>query len=508
MWNRLAHAGLGVLATLVGVAAGHLVAGLTEPAASPVLVVGSTVIDLTPTPVKEWAIAQFGTHDKTVLVGSVLLGVLVLAAVAGLLARRRFGYGAALLLVLVAVPAGAALTRPGAATSDVLPSLAAAVAGVGALAGLTRARTAAAATAAPGPAVAAPSRRGVLVAAGALGVAAAAMGGAGRWIAAYRTRTTRVDLPAATDPAPRLPAGLEQRVPGISAFRTPTAEFYRVDTRLTLPIVDVDGWTLTIDGDVEHEVTLTFDDLLTMPLVERDITLTCVSNEVGGSYLGSARWLGVRLTDLLDRAGIDGTRADQILSTDVDGMTISTPLAVATDGRDALIAVGMNGRSLTREHGFPARMVVPGLYGFVSACKWITRMTLTTYAEQQAYWTRRDWATDAPVRISSRIDTPRPLATVAAGRTVVGGVAWAQHQGGIDRVEVRVDGGPWQQARLGPSAGQDYWRQWYLPWTAEPGRHSLAVRAVDGDGEVQTGARATPFPQGATGIQQIVVTVA
>ncbi|MBI2242987.1 MAG: molybdopterin-dependent oxidoreductase, partial [Nocardioides sp.] len=178
------------------------------------------------------------------------------------------------------------------------------------------------------------------------------------------------------------------------------------------------------------------------------------------------------------------------------------------DGRDALIAVGMNGRSLTREHGFPARMVVPGLYGFVSACKWITRITLTTYAEQEAYWTRRDWATDAPIRISSRIDTPRPLSTVEAGRTVIGGVAWAQHQGGIERVEVRVDGGPWQQARLGPSAGDDYWRQWYLPWTAEPGRHSLAVRAVDGDGEVQTGARATPFPQGATGIQQIVVTVA
>ena len=505
MRNRLVHAGSGVLAALGGVAAGHLVAALTEPSSSPVLVVGSSVIDLTPTPLKQWAIERFGSHDKAVLVGSVLVGVLVLAALAGLLARRRFRYGAVLLLTLVAIPAIAALTRPGAAGTDVLPSLTAAAAGLGALAWLTRAG----APAPPGPpTTAGPRRRGVRGAGGIRGAAAAAMGGAGHWIAAYRTRTTVVDLPAASDAAPRLPTGLEERVPGISAFRTPTDDFYRVDTRLALPVVDLDGWSLTIDGDVEQEVTLSFDDLLAMPLVERDITLTCVSNEVGGSYLGSARWLGVRLTDLLDRAGLDGTRADQILSTDVDGMTISTPLAVATDGRDALIAVGMNGRSLTREHGFPARMVVPGLYGFVSACKWITRMTLTTYAEQEAYWTRRDWATDAPVKISSRIDTPRPLATIAAGRTVVGGVAWAQHQGGIDRVEVRVDGGPWQQARLGPSAGQDYWRQWYLPWTAAPGRHSLAVRAVDGAGEVQTGVRATPFPEGASGIQQIVVTVA
>ena len=217
-----------------------------------------------------------------------------------------------------------------------------------------------------------------------------------------------------------------------------------------------------------------------MDLIERDITLTCVSNDVGGRYVGAARWLGVPLTDLLDRAGIDNTKADQILSTDVDGMTISTPLDLATDGRDAMIAIGMNGEALPREHGFPARMVVPGLYGFVSATKWITRMTLTTYAEQDAYWTQRDWATDAPIKISSRIDTPRPLSTIDAGRTVIGGVAWAQHQGGVAKVEVRIDGGGWQEARLGPSAGQDYWRQWYLPWTAEKGQHTLAVRAVDG----------------------------
>ncbi|MBZ5738025.1 molybdopterin-dependent oxidoreductase [Nocardioides mangrovi] len=494
MIQRLVRALLGVLSALVGVAAGHLVASLTDPTSSPVLAVGSGVIDRTPTPLKEWAIAHFGTHDKDVLVGSVMVGVLLLAAVAGLLTLRRFWYGAVLLAMLTVIPAVLA--------SNVLPSLVAAVTGVAALAWLTRV-----APEPEGGTGEGPGRRGVLIAGGTLAVAAIAMGSAGRWITSYRTRTTVVDLPAATDAAKALPKGLDSRVPGITAFRTPSSDFYRVDTRLVLPIVDVDSWTLTIDGDVGREVTFTFDDLLAMPLIERDITLTCVSNEVGGKYVGGARWLGVRLQDLLDRADISSTSADQILSTDVDGMTISTPLDVATDGRDAMIAVGMNGTSLPQEHGFPARMVVPGLYGFVSACKWITRMTLTTYAEQDAYWTKRKWATDAPIKIASRVDTPKPLATVDAGRTVIGGIAWAQHQGGVSRVEVKVDDGEWQQARLGPSAGSDYWRQWYLPWTAEPGQHAISCRATAGDGDLQTTERASPFPDGSSGIQEIVVTV-
>jgi DMSO/TMAO reductase YedYZ molybdopterin-dependent catalytic subunit len=505
MRNRLSYAGFGILSTVVGVAAGHLVAAVTEPSASPVLAVGSAVIDLTPTPLKEWAIAHFGSSDKTVLVGSVLVGVLALAAVAGLLARRRFGYGAGLLVALVAVAAWAALSRPAVGLADVVPSLAAAVAGVAALWWLHR--SAPATTVEDQHGSSGTSRRGLLIAAGALAGAAAVMGGAGRWITSYRTRPEDVDLPRAADPAARLPAGLDEKVPGITAFRTPNNEFYRVDTRLTLPVVSVDGWSLTIDGDVDREVSFTFDDLLAMDLIERDITLTCVSNDVGGHYVGSARWLGVPLTTLLERAGIANTKADQLFSTDVDGMTISTPLDLATDGRDSMIAIGMNGVALPREHGFPARMVVPGLYGFISATKWISRITLTTYAEQDAYWTKRDWATDAPIKISSRIDTPRPLATIEPGRTVIGGVAWAQHQGGIEKVEVRVDGGGWQEARLGPTGGQDYWRQWYLPWTAEKGQHSLAVRAVSGRGGTQVAARATPFPEGASGIQDVIVTV-
>ncbi len=243
-----------------------------------------------------------------------------------------------------------------------------------------------------------------------------------------------------------------------------------------------------------------------MRLVERDITLTCVSNDVGGPYVGAARWLGVPLQDVLDQAGIDTTGADQILCTDVDGMTISVPLKVALDGRDALIAIGMNGEALPREHGFPVRMVVPGLYGFVSACKWMVKMTLTTYDEQEAYWTERDWAIDAPIKLSSRIDTPEPLSNGDTGKTFIGGVAWAQGSG-IKGVEVRIDGGPWQPAELGPDAGDDYWRQWFYEWDAEPGQHFIASRATNKDGDVQTAVRARPFPEGSSGIQEIAVNV-
>jgi DMSO/TMAO reductase YedYZ molybdopterin-dependent catalytic subunit len=215
----------------------------------------------------------------------------------------------------------------------------------------------------------------------------------------------------------------------------------------------------------------------------------------------------VRLTDVLDRAGIDATAADQILSTDLDGMTISTPLAIALDGRDSLIAIGMNGDPLPLSHGFPARLIVPGLYGFVGATKWITRMTLTTYAEQDAYWTKRGWAIDAPIKPSSRIDTPRPFQEVRAGKVTVGGIAWAQGQGGVAAVEVSVDDGTWETAMLGPYAGNDYWRQWYLPWQATVGRHTLAARTVTGHGRRQSARRATPFPDGSSGIQRVLVTV-
>lgn len=484
------------MAALVGVAAGHFVAALTDPAASPVLVVGLQVIDLTPTPVKEFAIARFGTADKPILIGTVFAGVLALASGLGIVSRSRPRRASVGLVSLGIVAACLTAVRPGSAVHDLIPSAVTTMTAVGTLLYLRH-------EAQNRPAEVDAGRRRVLLISGAAVALAAVLGGAGRKIASVRTKPSDLALPAPADPVPPLPRGLSNVTP----FRTATGDFYRVDTRLSLPVVDIDTWVLTVDGDVDRSVRLGFDDLLAMDLIERDITLTCVSNDVGGPYVGGARWLGVRLTDVLDRAGFERSRADQILSTDVDGMTISTPLRVATDGRDSMIAVGMNGGPLPREHGFPARLIVPGLYGFVGATKWIARMTLTTYREHDAYWTKRGWATDAPVKIASRIDTPRPLATVSAGDTIIGGIAWAQHQGGIERVEVSVDDGPWQSANLGPSGGQDYWRQWFTRWTATPGRHTLASRAVTARGDVQTPGRASPFPNGSSGIQRILVTV-
>jgi DMSO/TMAO reductase YedYZ molybdopterin-dependent catalytic subunit len=535
--SRTAYAGAGLLATVAGISFGHLAAALVSPAASPVLAVGSTVIDLTPTPIKEWAVRELGNNDKPVLLASVALGTLLLAGGAGVLVRRSFALGAALLVGLVALAGALAVTRPAAGPADAVPAIVAGVVGVAVLAFITgRMRAVAPRTdpqpatsrraakrgeiaPADGPAPGAPApgtaqavlgartgRRGLLIGAGAVAALSGAAAATGQWLVRTGSRIADIALPRPADPLPALPTGLEVKHEGITPFRTATRDFYRVDTNLVVPRVDVDRWSLTIDGDVAHRLELSFDDLLAMPLVERDITLTCVSNEVGGKYVGAARWLGVPLKELLDRAGVGG-KADQLLSTAVDGFTISTPLDVVRDGRDVLVAVGMNGEPLPAEHGFPARLVTPGVYGFVGATKWLERLTLTTYAAKKSYWTKRGWATDAPIKVSARIDTPKPFSTVDAGQTVIGGVAWAQHRG-IARVEVRIDGGAWQVARLGPDAGLDYWRQWYLPWNAPKGRHLVAVRAITVDGDVQTAVRRTPFPDGSSGIQEVVVNVA
>ena len=464
MRSRLAYALFGVLATLVGVAAGHFVASLLNTASSPVLAVGSQVIDLTPTPMKEWAIARFGSNDKRVLIGSVMGGVLVLAAVAGLLARRRFAYGAALQLVLVGVAAFTALHRPAAEPLDVVPSLATAVAGVGALWLLDRRAT-------PAPLPIAESARPV--APGRPGHRRGARRGRGLH-GRHRPVDREVPRPAHRHRVPearRPGAGVPDRDRGGLSRDHPAAGPDRrvLSRRHQARRPDRGHRRLVAEDrrDGRQGAELTFDDLLAMPLVERDITLTCVSNSVGGPYVGGARWIGVRLSDLLDMAGVqDGV--DQIFSTDVDGMTIGTPYELATDGRDAMIALGMNGAALPREHGYPARMVVPGLYGFISACKWIERITLTTYAAKDSYWTKRDWATNAPIKISSRIDTPQVLETIDAGDTFIGGIAWAQQNGGVAKVQVQIDGGAWQDAMLGPSAGNDYWRQWYFPGRPSP----------------------------------------
>ncbi|MGZ8738676.1 MAG: molybdopterin-dependent oxidoreductase [Nocardioides sp.] len=501
--RRLAPFAAGILAALAGTAAGHVVAALTVPASSPVLAVGTAVINLTPTPLKVWAVRELGSADKPVLIGSVLAGTLVLAGVAGVIARRRFALGAGLLVLLVTAAGAAAVVQPAAGPLDALPAVVTALVGLVVLAYLVRGGGS------PRRAVrddAPSSRRGFLIGAGVVAGAAVVLAGTGQLIIRARNKISDIVLPQATRPLPAVATGLEAKYDGISPFVTSNAKFYRVDTNLTVPVVDVDSWRLTIDGDVDEKIGLTFDELTRMDVVERDITMTCVSNEVGGNLVGSARWLGVPLQDVLDRAGV-GNKADQILSTAVDGFTISTPLKVALDGRSALVAFGMNGEPLSREHGFPVRLVTAGLYGFVGSTKWLERLTLTTYKAREAYWTKRKWATDAPIQLSSRVDTPRPLSTIDAGKTVIGGVAWAQPDG-VAKVEVRVDGGKWQQAELGPSAGVEYWRQWYLPWEAKSGSHMIAVRATNLSGETQVQERATPFPAGSTGIQEVVVTVA
>lgn len=525
---RWPYAVSGVLAATAGTAAGQLVAALVNPSASPVVAVGATVVDATPTPVKEWAVATLGTADKPVLLVSVAAVTLLAAAGIGLLARERRTLALVMLGVLTVLAAAAALARPTSTPADVLPALAAALVGVTALHLLARladrlGATSARVTGAGGtlPPAASPldgtayeagalptaARRSFLV--GAAGTAAAAAAGLalGQKLGANPTLPTAADLPRPTTTLPALPAGLDRAVRGVSPFRTPIGSFYRVDTSLIVPRVNPDDWALEIDGDVANPFRLTYAELLAEPMVERDITMTCVSNEVGGGYVSSARWLGVRVRDLLERAQV-GRGADQILSTSTTGFTISTPVQALTDDRDALVAVAMNGQPLPARHGFPARLVTPGLYGFVGSTKWLARLTATTYDRQEAYWTERGWATEAPVLTQSRIDTPQGLQTVKAGRTVpIGGVAWAQGRG-IRKVEVRVDDGDWVAATLGPDAGIDYWRQWYLPWKPTgSGRHNLTVRATDNDGQVQTQAKAEPFPKGATGWHSIVVFV-
>jgi len=331
---------------------------------------------------------------------------------------------------------------------------------------------------------------------------------AGRWYGTRRNVSAEraaIRLPLPASPAPELPAGQAPQVAELSPFVTPNRNFYLIDTALVVPQVSPDDWRLRISGRVRNPLTLSYDDLLARPMIERYITLTCVSNEVGGGLAGTARWLGVRVSDLLAEADpVDG--ADQVVSRSVDGFTAGTPTAVLRDGRDAILAVGMNGEPLPIRHGFPVRMVVPGLYGYVSATKWLAELELTSFADFDAYWIERGWAARAPIKLQSRIDTPADGRRVRAGAVVVGGVAWAQHVG-VSKVEVRVDAGAWQEARLEPVPSIDTWRLWTLPWDAAPGRHRLTVRAYDATGAQQDETPRPPLPDGATGWHTVEVTV-
>ncbi|MFE3830329.1 molybdopterin-dependent oxidoreductase [Streptomyces sp. NPDC059092] len=516
---RLLHRGLGALGGLIAgfsaLAVAELAAAAVRPEASPVTAVGGAFIDRTPPWLKDFAVRNFGTNDKLVLQLGILIVLALLAMAVGVLALRHRRAGSAAVLVFGVIGAVAAASRPGGGPADALPSLVGALVACGVLyllAGKLILRPSPAAGGTGGTF----DRRGFVIAATAAVAASAGAGALGRGLNASGAAgavASRKDvvLPPPASPARPVPAGADLRIRGLSSFTTPNKDFYRVDTALVVPRIDATSWRLKIHGKgVTRPLTLSFDDLLRRALIERDITLTCVSNEVGGPYVGNARWIGVRLADLLSEAGVrppsKGGPADQLVARSVDGMTIGSPVETVMDGRDALLAVGMNGEPLPFDHGFPVRMVVPGLYGYVSACKWLQDLELTTFADYDAYWVKRSWSRKAPIKTESRIDTPRPFASPKPGTIPVAGVAWAQHRG-IARVEVRVDGGAWHPARLAAEDTRDTWRQWVWEWPATSGNHTLEVRATDKDGYTQTDRRVGTVPNGATGWHSVVVSV-
>ncbi len=480
---------------MFGIGIAEFLAAFLGASSSPVGAVARFAIDSAPVAVKESAIRWFGTGDKLVLVAGVILVLFALSVVAGLLCLRSRAGGSVLIAVLGIAGALAAASGTGAGPLDALPSLLAALLGAGVLRVLTRG---------PGP-QAVGERTGVdrRVALGAFAIGAAGLA-AGRLTGAPDRPVAGV-LPRAADPAPPLPPGHRFAIPGLSPFRTANADFYRVDTDLTLPAIDPGEWALRIHGAVDKPVELSYRDLLARPLVERDMTLCCVSNEVGGPYVSTTRWLGVPLAALLRESGVRAG-ADQLLSISTDGMTIGTPTGLVLDGREAMLVVGMNGEPLPRKHGYPVRMIVPGLYGYASATKWLTELKLTSFAADRAYWVRRGYVAQGTAKTASRIDVPRPFAQLRPGPVTVAGIAWALHRG-IEAVQVRVDGGPWMRAELTADAGPDLWRQWRWSWRADPGSHRLEVRAVDGSGRMQTGDRAEVFPSGSTGWHSVLVTV-
>jgi len=490
-WLLPAIAGVAAVAFGLGVA--ELVAGLLAPHASPVLVVGAFLIDLAPPWAKDAAIALFGTADKIALLVGVGIVLLVLAALAGVLHARRPLLGRLLLIAIGIVGILAAATRAGASVLDVVPSTVAIVASVLALSALLNRRPAATDS---GDGTTRRRFLGWAGGAGAVGVFAAlggiALQSGSRAVTAVREA---IKLPAPAVDAPPLPAGAELGIEGLAPVVTPNAQFYRIDTALRVPDLDPNEWSLRIHGLVENEITLTWDELLALPLEESYTTLMCVSNVVGGGLIGNARWLGYPIRHLLERAG-PTARADMVLSRSSDGFTASSPLEALTDDRNAILAVAMNGEPLPLEHGFPARLVVPGLYGYVSATKWVTELEVTRFDSARAYWTDRGWSARGPIKISSRIDVP--TGQVDAGEVVVAGVAWHQHTG-IARVELSIDDGPWREAELASAISADTWVQWRYVWNAEPGAHVLAVRATSVDGEVQTADLADVVPDGATG---------
>jgi DMSO/TMAO reductase YedYZ molybdopterin-dependent catalytic subunit len=498
----------GIAAVALGLGAAELAAAIVAPTASPVLVIGSLLIDFAPSWAKDAAIYLFGTGDKAALLIGIGLALVVISGLAGVLQWRRPPLGRVLIAAGAVFGVGAAVTRAGAAVLDAVPSTVAAIVAVVALGFLLRKapESPAAASRAPAEATAGdPTRRtflGWTGGAAALGVLAAV--GGSLLQAGARTATAFRDtfiLPRAAVAAPPVPAGAELDISGLAPVITPNAEFYRIDTALQIPRIDPSTWALRIRGEVENEVDLTWAELIELPLEESVTTLMCVSNEVGGDLIGNAVWLGYPIRELLKRAG-PKAGADMVLSRSIDGFTAGTPLAVLQDDRNAILAIGMNGEPLPEEHGFPVRMVVPGLYGYVSATKWVVELQVTRFSETSAYWTDRGWGERGPIKIESRID----VAKRDGDGVLAAGVAWHQHTG-ISRVEVQLDDEPWTEAQLADAISIDTWVQWSWRGAATAGDHVLRVRATGADGETQTEKVAGVLPDGATGYHAIDISL-
>jgi DMSO/TMAO reductase YedYZ molybdopterin-dependent catalytic subunit len=505
-------AAAGIVAAAAGVVVGELIAGLVSPSVSPVTAVGGAVIDAAPPAVKDWAISVFGTADKVALLSGMALAIAALAAFAGILEWRRRFAGFAVMAGFGVVGLVAVLSR--AQVTDIAIPVPLLAAGTGILVlrwliGRLRDWGSAAAEGAHATGSTGANRRRFLQALGggavvaALGgVLASGLRGAAAGVSEIRSKLA---LPFAASPAPPIPAGAALGVAGLTPLVTPNRDFYRIDTALSVPAVDPDTWTLKVTGLVEREIELDFATLLSKPMSARHVTIACVSNEVGGDLIGNALWLGWPVRELLAMAGPTGG-ADMVLSRSKDGWTAGTPLEALTDSRDALIVVGMNGEPLPLEHGFPVRLVVPGLYGYVSATKWLTELKVTRFADDVGYWTPRGWNDRGPIKTSSRIDVPRTGRPVRTGTVAFGGVAWAQHTG-IGKVELRVNRGTWQAAELAPGISKDTWYQWQLGMPLTPGQYEIQVRATDLKGVPQIEERSPVAPDGATGYHTIRVDV-
>ncbi len=499
----------GAIAALVAIGVGELVAGLVSGAPSLVIAIADLIVAMQPPGAKQLMVDLFGEADKQAVDVMIVGAAVLIAGMLGVAGRRSFrvaaaGFGVAGLVALLAA-LRQPLTDPALAVVTILVSVVAAVA---VLRLLLAACVPAWAPARPSGAAAPPSatmpdwdRRRILIRGGAATVAAVVAGTVGRTLlqgrsvpAASRPPTTGTALPAVIT----VPDGAELEVEGITPIVVPNDRFYRIDTAFLAPRVDPATWALTVRGMVDEEVTLTRDQLLAMPQLEQFVTIACVSNEVGGRLVGNALWGGVDLRTVLSMAGVrEG--ATQIVGRSVDGFTAGFPTAWAmAPGRVPMIALAMNREPLPVDHGFPARLIIPGLYGYVSATKWLRELELTTLEAFDGYWVPLGWAKEAPILTQSRIDVPRPGATLPAGRTAIAGVAWAPDRG-ISAVDVRVDDGPWQPAELSDPLAAAAWVQWRLAWDATPGEHRITVRATDGEDVLQTDEVTSPAPDGARG---------